>query len=201
VSNFGGPHAEHQGRRDRHRRALEAISKEARVRLRWNDVSQRRRTVISLMGYATLGGLACAIIFLGRGRTADAWAFAGISVVVAVATAALHVVSLKLRHRHHGFLYGVAAIGGTVAFAIVAITARSTSDVASALALAPPMVGGWFAVHWVSRLSAGGLQGPISQRPRPPSVGLPPSGAWSSCWWLRARPSPRWVTTHRSFRR
>ncbi len=41
----------------------------------------------------------------------------------------------------------------------MAITARTSSDVASTLALLPPLVGSWFAVHWVARLSARGLTG------------------------------------------
>ncbi|KRB75060.1 hypothetical protein ASE01_16975 [Nocardioides sp. Root190] len=39
------------------------------------------------------------------------------------------------------------------------MTARTSSEVISALALLPPLVGSWFAVQWVSRLTAQGLTG------------------------------------------
>lgn len=111
------------------------------------------------MVYATLGGLTCTIVFLAGVRSGDTGAFAGITVVFAVAAASAHVTLLKLRRRSHCALYGIAAVGGSVAFVTVAITARTSSDVASAIALLPPLVGSWVAVQWVARLTALGLTG------------------------------------------
>lgn len=148
---------EDQSRFQRRRPSMSALLEACRNALRWDELSRPRRTAVTLMAYATLGGLACTIVFLAQNRYADARPFAGITVVLAVATAGLQVASLMLRRRHHCFLYGISAIGGSVAFATVAITARTSSDIVSALALLPPLAGSWFAVHWVARLSALGL--------------------------------------------
>ncbi|WP_408898456.1 hypothetical protein ACJ5H2_04935 [Nocardioides sp. R1-1] len=130
-----------------------------RNRLRWNDLSVRRRTAVTWLGYATLGGAACTVVFMGGDRAVDAGPFAGLTLVLAVAAASAHVTLLKLRRRSHCVLYGVGAVGGSVAFVIAAMTARTSSDVASALALIPPLLGSWVAVQWVARLTARGLDG------------------------------------------
>ncbi|WP_221199882.1 hypothetical protein [Nocardioides soli] len=79
--------------------------------------------------------------------------------MLAAATAALHIVSLKLRRAAHLLTYGVAAIGSTCAFLIVTLDARTTADAIAAIGLAPPLVGSWVAVRWVSDLADRGLTG------------------------------------------
>lgn len=158
MPNFGENPVE-PGQVRGQRRAISDLIEIARSRLHWHDLGVRRRTAVSWSFYATLAGLACTIIFVAQGRYEDAGPFAGITLVLAVASVAIHVALLKLRRRSDCLLYGFAAVGGSVAFTTVAITSRTTSNVASTLALLPPLVGSWFALHWVARLTARRLTG------------------------------------------
>jgi hypothetical protein len=138
---------------------IRAGIREGLVFLRWPDLTRRRRTAVTSTAQLTAGALICAAVFLARGQLTTALPFVGLTLVLAAVTASLHIVSLRLQRTAHLLTYGVAAISGTCAFLAVTLAARTTEDVITAVGIAPPLVGSWFAVRWISDLSDRGLVG------------------------------------------
>jgi len=129
------------------------------AKVRWNDLTKRRRTTVSTLAQITAGGLFCFVYYLVRGRYETSLPFGGVTLVLASATVATYLVCLALHRKAHLLTYGTAAVGSTCAFLIVILAARSTTDALTAAGLVPPLVGSWIAVRWVSLLTSRGLTG------------------------------------------